>query len=227
MQMKTRTVKWPTTRSNGCCRWSTSTWTSNTRAVCSRWETWFVFSLFGLSNVSTNPESSSVWLACLHFPMVTWISVCVQFVVKSSLFVQQISTRQFKVLLTININGITSCCVSALLQQSLVFMLSFHTAKILKRFLNKNHVVSGVFSLLCALALWQVPRRPPGSQWDRRVLQGAHATTRAGESVQTLLQQRLCAFYRRAARLPGRPARGRLAESRSKSHTHLRVQRLG
>lgn len=28
------------------------------------------------------------------------------------------------------LGGITSCCVSALLQQSLVFMLSFHTAKI-------------------------------------------------------------------------------------------------
>lgn len=175
--------------------------------------------------------------------MMTWISVCVNILTrhwaKAPLCTFICSLRGFRFYL----GGITARCVNALLQKSLIFMLPLHKTyfesvhclnrlfqtRILKHSQDKKpqHIVSVIFSLLCFPALWQIPWRPPGSQWDRRVLQGAHATTRAGSRVQALFQQRLGAFHCGAARLPGRPGRGRLTESRSKSHTHLRVQCKG
>lgn len=75
--------------------------------------------------------------------------------------------------------------------------------------------------------VWPIRRWSSGSHRDWGVLQGAAAAARAGRRVQTLFKQRLRALHRGAPWLPGRPGRGRLAESRSESHTHLWAQRLG
>lgn len=69
--------------------------------------------------------------------------------------------------------------------------------------------------------------RAPGSHGDRGVLQGADASARVGCCVQALFEQWVRAVRTRTARLPGRPRRGRLANSCSETHTHLRAQRVG